>query len=221
MGMNKLVLLLLSVFAILPALAQSGNGSTEPEVETLFGSSEFTSGGYGGPELKLTSIDKGEFGLLVGGRGGWIINSVFSVGGGGYGLVTSHEVEGYRVSEPRIKEVYLRAGWGGLFIEYINNSNEVVHFTINALIGGGGAAYTASIDEIIDDENDDLSDKTYESSGFFLAEPGITADVNFTRFFRVSIGASYRIVSFLDLSQHESSDLGGPSFNICFKFGSF
>ena len=36
-------------------------------------SGKVESGGFGGPTLKVTKM-KGESGLLIGGRGGWIIN---------------------------------------------------------------------------------------------------------------------------------------------------
>ena len=38
-----------------------------------------------GPAIRFTQID-GDFGVLVGGRGEWIINHRFVLGGGGYGL---------------------------------------------------------------------------------------------------------------------------------------
>jgi hypothetical protein len=51
--------------------------------ETLF-SGNVEHGGFGGPVVKFTQI-KDEFGVLVGGRGGWIINHSFVLGAGGYG----------------------------------------------------------------------------------------------------------------------------------------
>lgn len=42
--------------------------------------------GFGGPVVKATRIhDQGA--LMVGGRGGWIINHTLAIGGGGYGVV--------------------------------------------------------------------------------------------------------------------------------------
>jgi len=189
--------------------------------ETLFGNGEITHGGYGGPELKVTQIN-GEWGLAVGGRGGWIISSSLSLGGGGYGIVTKHLVD-YDYTQDPNAEIRLNVGWGGAFIEYINSSNKMIHFTANTLIGAGGASY------FIHDNNDRWDDEhdLNQNSSFFVIEPGITADINLFQFFRISVGASYRFVSGLELFNTdgslltESKDLIGPSFNLCFKFGDF
>ena len=55
------------------------------EVETVL--TEPTShGGFGGPVMAFTSI-RGVFGVMLGGRGGWIINHQFVIGGRGAALV--------------------------------------------------------------------------------------------------------------------------------------
>src|SRR4051812_32899151 len=43
-------------------------------------------GGYGAPEVRVTSI-AGSPGILFGSQGGWIHDHVFVLGGAGYGLV--------------------------------------------------------------------------------------------------------------------------------------
>jgi len=195
--------------------------SSQAEEETLFGNGRITHGGYGGPELKVTQIN-GEWGLAVGGRGGWIINSSLSLGGGGYGVVTKHNVD-YNYSQDQNADIRLNVGWGGAFIEYINSSNKVIHFTVNSLIGAGGASYILYEDSNRWDDYNTLK----ESSAFFVIEPGFTTDINLFKFFRISLGASYRFVSGLELFNTDGSlltdnkDLIGPSFNLCFKFGEF
>jgi hypothetical protein len=156
-------------------------------------------------------------GLLVGGRGGWIINSSFSIGGGGYGLVTSPKINDYPTFYDD-SSAYLRVGWGGLFLEYINSSNKLIHFTVNALVGAGGASYTRSFH---DGMNWDNSGWVYESTLFLVVEPGATVDLNVAKFFRISLGASYRFVSGVELSRTANKDLSGPSANLAFKFGKF
>jgi len=61
------------------------------EEETLLGGG-FESGGYGGPVVKFTNV-KGEFAVMAGGYGGWLINHSLMLGGGGYGLVTHHYLD--------------------------------------------------------------------------------------------------------------------------------
>jgi hypothetical protein len=58
--------------------------------QTLVGNGEISNGGFGGPVIKYTQI-KNEPAILVGGRGGWIINHTFVIGGGGYGLANQIE----------------------------------------------------------------------------------------------------------------------------------
>jgi hypothetical protein len=207
----KFKLLIISIIFI--AFGTSLYSQNEPK--TLFGNGDIRSSGYGGPEIKVTQVNGGEWGLLVGGRGGWIINSTFSIGGAGYGLVTNHKVPNYITIHQ--KEVYLRYGMGGLFLEYINSSDEIFHFTINSMIGAGGAVYTSKINEIINGNRDYV----YESSAFFVFEPGATVDINLLRNFRIGLGASYRIISFLELPNTTNKDLGGVSVNLVFKFGTF
>lgn len=189
--------------------------------ETLFGNGKITHGGYGGPELKVTQFND-DWGLAFGGRGGWIINSAFSIGGGGYGIVTKHTVD-YDYSKDPNADIRLNVGYGGLFLEYINSSNRVVHFTVNALIGAGGASYGVYDEDDRWDNYDDIK----ESSPFFVLEPGITAEVNVFKFFRISAGVSYRWASGAELFNTDGTlltddnDISGMSANICFKFGSF
>jgi hypothetical protein len=197
-------------------LASDGNSRNE---ETLFGGGEIRHGGYGGPEMKVSQIN-GNTALFLGGRGGWIINGTFSIGLGGYGLVTNHTISNYFLKDTAC---YLRVGYGGLFLNYTNESDKLIHFTINALIGAGGAAYTRSWDYSWDWHNDDDCDGkwSYEHSAFFIFEPGVGIELNLTGWMRVEAGASYRFVSNLDLSRTTNKDLSGLSGNLIFKFGSF
>ncbi|TAL70849.1 MAG: hypothetical protein EPN82_00670 [Bacteroidetes bacterium] len=214
--MKRIVIILIVLVLFYPLTTEAALlWQDTDESETLFGNGEITHGGYGAPELKLTQI-QGELGLMVGGRGGWIINSTISLGGGGYGLVTSHQIAGYK--PPFDTTAYLRVGYGGLFVEYINNSNKLIHFTVNTLIGAGGASYTK---EFHDGMNWDNNNWIYESTPFFVVEPGATIDLNVAKFFRISLGASYRFVSGVDLSRTTNKDLSGPSANLAFKFGKF
>ncbi|MFP4529509.1 MAG: hypothetical protein ACLFQX_13260 [Candidatus Kapaibacterium sp.] len=211
--MRKILILIFMIAISATAYSQDG-------MQTLFGDEGLKSGGYGGPELKMTQAQGGT-GLLVGGRGGWIINSTISVGGGGYGLVTEHPIENYfDVTSPYYgKDAYLRYGYGGFIVEYINNSNSLVHFTANMLIGGGGASYTHSFNDIINHNDHDW--RTLENTTFFVFEPAVMADINITSFFRIGVGASYRLVSGVELSQTTNEDIGGFSGNMIFKFGAF
>ncbi|MFA6570316.1 MAG: hypothetical protein WCT77_03690 [Bacteroidota bacterium] len=231
--MKKLLVLFMFVFLSFPIFAQDDNNKqngkeNSQKIETLFGNDEFHSGGYGGPEIKFSpfkNAGKQKLGILVGGRGGWIVNSVFSIGGGGYGLVTSPEV--YRKTSPllggRDSVYYLRMGYGGMFFEYINSSSSLFHFTVNCLIGAGGASTTLSMKDMMNQNGNYDNDHNWveDASAFFIVEPGAMVEMNVTSFFRLGMGASYRFVSGLDMKNVTDSDLSNYSLNLIFKFGKF
>lgn len=214
--MKKIFLFLFAIVIVFPLYSQE-NSKEGPKEQTLFESGSYKSGGYGAPEVKFTNVND-KFGVLVGGRGAWILNSTFAIGGAGYGLVTSHSISDYFTREDTV--AYLRTGYGGLYLSYINSSSELVHFTINTLIGAGGASYTSSISDLLNDNNRHDS-KVYESSAYFIFEPQLGMEINVVKVFRIELTAGYRFISGLELSRTKSSDLSGFSGGIAFKFGSF
>ncbi len=169
------------------------------EAETLIGG-DLKSGGFGGPVVKLTKIDS-EFGVVVGARGGWILNDSFVLGGGIYGVANEHLLD--RGSDLG----NLVMGYGGLELEYILRPNKVAHVSVSVLVGGGAAQW----DGIGPSDEDP----------FFVTEPGLNVLVNITRFMRMGFGASYRFVDGVDLPELDDAALGGPSGVITFKFGGF
>lgn len=182
----------------------------EYEEETLF-QGEIVHGGFGGPVVKFTQV-KDEFGVLVGGRGGWIINHTLSLGGGGYGLANQIAgPEGLPYVEP-----ILSLGYGGFEMEYICRSGRLLHSTVSLLIGAGGVGYV---------EGDkgcclDREDKENLDS-FFIVEPSFQVELNVSSFLRMDLGIGYRFVSGVETEDLSNSDIGGPSLNLIFKFGRF
>jgi hypothetical protein len=188
-----------------------------PQEETLL-EGGIESGGFGGPAVKFTQI-KNEFGVLVGGYAGWLINHTVMLGGGGYGLVNKIRAgdEAQEVYQSFIgRPVNIEMGYGGVVLEYINNSNSLVHFAFNTLIGAGGVTYN-------DRENDwEWNDNNNRpTDAFFIVEPELKAELNITTFFRINVGGSYRFVSGINIIGLKNSDIAGPSANITFKFGKF
>jgi hypothetical protein len=156
----------------------------------------FESGGFGAPVVKFSQLD-GEFALFVGGRGGWIINHTFVLGGGGYGLVNDIDTNGDGVRD-------LEMGYGGFELEYINRSDKLIHFTAYLLIGGGGLSGLAVLEESV-----------------FVLEPALNGELNVTDYFRFHAGAGYRWVSGVDSPGVDSSDLSSFYAQITLKFGTF
>ena len=158
------------------------------------------SGGMGAPVVKFTEIAS-EFSLLIGGRGGWIINSTFLLGGAGYGLANDVDLDGL---PPRRDMDF---GYGGFEMEYINSSNRLIHFTIQALIGGGGL--TTRVQNI------------WESEAVFVLEGGANLMLNVTDYFRIGLGGGYRWVTDVDIPILSNAAMSAPYFAMTFKFGKF
>ena len=198
----------LSLFSILCVIAISIMAQGETLEQTLI-SGEIESGGFGGPVLKVTEFN-GDVGLLVGGRGGWIINHTFVLGGGGYGLTTD-------IDAP-MRYHYLNVGYGGGIVEYIVLSDKLIHFSVNTLIGAGGVNYRERYWDWDDDLDLDLDD----ADDFFVVEPGVDLMLNVAPVFRVGVGVSYRHVYGIDeLKGLSDSDMSGLSTTFTFKFGKF
>lgn len=191
------------------------------ENKTLFGSN-VTHGGFGGPEMKFTNLGN-DFGILMGGKGAWIINKKFYIGGGGYGLTTDYNIDNYEHSDynPNYDgEVNLRTGYGGMIFGYINNQENLLHFSAELLIGGGGATY--SNDNIWSNHNNNNYDfEIYENDIYFVLEPSLYLEMNVTNFMVMGVGGSYRFVNGLEMTRTNDADLSGFSGNIVFKFGKF
>jgi hypothetical protein len=194
-------LLLLSIIAAgvlgAPALADE---------KTLLGDmSEIDHGGFGGPVVKFTQVD-GAFAVLSGGRGGWIIDHRFVLGGGGYGMVTRHKAKGLvDTSGESISGQDLEMGYGGGILEVIIASDQLIHFSTELLIGAGGVT----------------TSEGSEDDAFFVAEPGVNLMLNITKFFRMGFGASYRFTAGAKFGEIDSGDLSGGTAVLTFKFGSF
>ncbi len=183
--------------------------SVQEQPRTLVGE-PLHSGGFGALELKWGRLT-GEDALFVGGRGGWIINHSFVLGGGGYGLVSQDIRVIPAGGSPR--DCRLEMGYGGLELEYVYRSLDVVHGSVLLLLGAGSAGY-----------RDRGWDRTIASDAFFVMEPGLTVELNVIRSFRIALGGSYRFVTGFDLPDLptvHNKDLDGLTGSLAFKFGSF
>lgn len=112
------------------------------------------SGGYLGPGWKISSIDN-DLGILIGGRGGWVINRTFMLGCGIYWLASDIDIT---MSESGLMEDNeLKMRYGGFVMEYIIMPDWLVHLSAHSLLGYGRVKY---------DPQDSYKDH------FFVLEPG-------------------------------------------------
>lgn len=197
--------------AFLMVLASLLIASSLPAQETLIsGDVEF--GGYGGPFIQFTRVN-GEFGLLVGGGGGLIIDHTVSLGGAGYGLTNDVSEESAPAGRP-----YINLAYGGGFIQYIHRSDDLMHLTGALLIGGGGVGYRAAYGGYVEGRTysaDEMND------AFFILEPSVDGVLNVAKNVRISVGVGYRYVSGIEVPGLSNSDIAGPSARLMFSFGSF
>lgn len=180
-------------------------GVSWAQEQTLVGKN-IENGGYGGLVWKLTSI-KGNSAILAGARGGWILNHTFAIGGGGYSTISDIKAEVFTEdNEPW----YIILDYGGLELEYIHNSDKLVHMTFHTLIGGGQVRLVQ-----------DHSDYEIASDNLFVIEPSLDVDLNITNWFRLGVGISYRLVTGLDSDIVNNSDVSGVNGLLILKFGKF
>ena len=182
--------------------------------ETLISSNKFISGGFGGPVLKYTEFNS-TGAMIVGGRGGWIINHSFILGGGGYGLTTQVPVD---VLEGDIiikdaDDLYIM--YGGFEMEYIFRPLKAIHLSIYTLIGGGSIGYRSEFQDNYNGCNYNMG------KSFFIAEPAVNLELNVTTFFHLAFGASYRYTNGANYKLIKDDDIRGFSGVVTFKFGKF
>jgi hypothetical protein len=192
---KTLVLLFVLVFCVSAALA---------EQQTLI-SGKVENSGYGGVLLRSAAVkDKG--GIMLGGEGAWLINRTFFVGGAGVGMASNLKASDFNPAKPGD----LTYAYGGIKAGMIINSDKLTHPVVHLLVGYGSVGYTPS------------GGTTTDKSNIMVIEPGIDYEINIAPFFRVALGASYRMVTGVDSTAGLSnSDLGGLSLGITLKWGGF
>ncbi len=195
--------LILSVFA----------ASVSGQERTVF-SGDVEHSGFGGPVVKFSRIDEQNV-LLVGGRGGWILNHTLAIGGGGYGVVTELDapIGSLGVWDSPMD---IEFGYGGVEIEYILNSNALAHYSVYALIGGGATNFVKDAGKVTN-SNEQVGETDY----LFVIEPAINGEFNIAPWFRLNAGVSWRLVSGVEKEYLDNGDYSGPAANITFKFGKF
>ncbi|WP_163996530.1 hypothetical protein [Pyxidicoccus caerfyrddinensis] len=186
--------------------ASDGSPGSRPEQQTLLGG-DFEHGGYGGPSATYSRM-LGSNVLLVGGRGAWLLDGRFGVGGAVNGLIPMQSAFPVRTGE----RYDLRLGYGGLWLEYVFTPHRVLHSTVGVLLGGGWLGRR---------HGEFPGEETLGFDALFAVEPTVTTEVNVLSFFRVGAGISYRYLGGVDLEGMKSSDLSNFAGTLFFKFGSF
>ena len=191
---NILILFCLTLIYTIRISAQ------DEEIQTLFGHKPLKITGFGCPFMNFTAFDK-EFAYMMGGGGGILLND-FLIGGYGIGLANTLLFDS--------SDEEISFGHGGFWLGYQVMPNKILHSVIQVQLGWGGLSRKDRSGALIDN-----LDK------LFVITPIIEAEMNITRFLRIGLGGSYRIVAFADNSILSSSDMSGLGVNLAFKFGWF
>ncbi|SNS54620.1 hypothetical protein SAMN05421640_0608 [Ekhidna lutea] len=205
----------MSFFAVAQTYVDTHDPDDE-EIKSLL-SKQNDLNAFGAADLKVGDL-KRERALLVGAYGGFIINRRYLFGVAGYGLVTNVEFEGLVQGQTDEKKLNLHGGYGGVLIGWTIAHKELVHISIPIVLGAG------SFDVVDKDffvNNPADSEFTIESSVFFVAEPGLEAEFNITKYFRLGAGLTYRYISGVELENVKDDEITGTTAIISFRFGRF
>lgn len=215
--------LLVLTSCALVTLSMQAQTSTEEPLRTLIGGQDdLHHGGWGAPTTHYTRVmDKDA--LLVGLRGGWLINHRVTIGLAGQGLVTpianpaydAYLVEHGELLQPK-STFYM--GYGGLLIEPIIAYASPVHVSLPLIIGAGGCGYgyKSRYTEQVHD-----FDYREDMQAFFVVEPGVELEMNLIPLVRLGVGASYRYTTDIDLPETSADALRGFNAGVSIKIGRF
>lgn len=234
--MKAFITILPALFMSLPLVAQNEENSDDivfvhhrksrhwnnDDIKTL-SQNHFHSGGFGAVSFRGSEF-MDEAIVLVGFRGGWIINRSLAIGVEGHGLVPTAEFDEVQPDRNGV----LLGGYGGMFLEPIFFSNEVVHVTFPI---SGGAGWLGFHDDWEEEDNNngtppnpgqtETLEEIIEDDVFWYVEPGIAVELNVARHFRIGMGVSKRFTQGLDLEFADAGDFENLNYFMTLKFGKF
>ncbi|MDD5570007.1 MAG: hypothetical protein PHD97_02515 [Bacteroidales bacterium] len=178
------------------------------EIKTIF-KGKVKHGGYGGISFGYSLINNKDA-LSAGVQLAWIINHSFCIGFAGSGFVNDYKFYNNYSSNN------LAGGYGGLLFETIFLPKFPVHISVPVLIGAGGISYN---DNSYLSYNDDYYVK--DADAYLIVEPGIQLELNLVKCIRLSLGATYRYTSSINLFNTPRQVLDGLTTGFTIKFGKF
>lgn len=165
-----------------------------------------TFSGFGGPMYEFSDID-GDFVLSMGGGGALLINQQVFLGGYGMGLVTS--IQRPVASEQVSEDMSINFGHGGLWLGYIHQPYQLIHFGFSAKVAGGGI-------DLQDADHVSLAD-----DAVFVLTLQPEVEVNVLKWFKVNAGIGYRWVTGVNLAGFTNQDFSHMAGSIRLMFGWF
>jgi hypothetical protein len=181
---------------------------------TLINTKISSTGVFGGPIVKYTNIDQNGS-VLLGVRGGYIINHSLIVGIGMYGLVSDVMPAVEKIDERISFDDKLRLMYGGIEMGYVFEPLDLLHFSLNTLFGVGNVSYNNTT------ESDAIGGGHHTGESFFVIEPNAGLELNLTNFMRLETVISYRISTGLKYPYLSNNNISGVGGMLTLKFGQF
>lgn len=203
---KSIVFILISFFSIL-GMAQEDDGYVE-----FNDRNNVVHGVYLGLTMRYGEVDDAD--TYIGGiKVAYVANQQFEVGFEGNFIYSDQDVFNTALS----RREDLIGAYGGLHLEPIFFSKSRVNLSFPLLVGAGGIGV---IDDNFDEDFDeDLTEDDFDA--IFVAEPGISALFNISRYLQIEAGVKYRFTSKINLVNSPVDRLNGFSGGIGIKVGVF
>jgi hypothetical protein len=191
------------------------NVSGEYNQSTLL-SADTDYSGYGFLSVGFSKFYENDFGVLIGAGGGLLINHSIVIGIAGFGNTVDLDQNPEFDNQQNSLFAY-----GGGYVEYIFFPEWMIHFSASVLVGSGVVAVFEESSQAIGGMVEDKF-HTLISDDVFVLEPAIYGQLNIARWFRITVGISYRLVYGLNMIPGAvSSDYKFLSGSIALQFGWF
>jgi len=223
--MNKVIYVFITLF--FTVIFANSQEATQPKY-LLSGNGKVVVSGFGGPTVGFSAIED-NLAVFTGGGGAVLLNQKVFFGGYGEGLSTIHERDPFTiVNASGFKEEYtdLRTefGHGGFWLGYIHQSHKAIHLAASTKVGWGGAS-------LIDKSDWKKHDGDLVTDNVFVLTPQLEVELNMLRWFKINIGAGYRLVSGFGktyenidgerVKYFDEADFSQPELTVSFLFGGF
>lgn len=171
-------------------------------------------GVYVGINMGVGEID-GENAYMGGLKIAYVANQQFEVGFASNFLYSEQDI--YNNSLSRYED--LIAVYGGLHLEPILFSKNRVNLSFPLLLGAGAVGYVDNKFRHDDDFEEELTEDDFDA--VFVAEPGVNALFNISRYLQIEAGVKYRFTSKIDLPPTRITRINGFTAGIGIKVGIF
>lgn len=171
----------------------------------------FESGAFGAPVLKYTKLVN-QSALVIGGKGGWVINKRFVLGAGIYALASN--VKSPVFDQQSGQSVMLNFNYGGLELGFLLLRQSKFNLALDMLFAGGGIEYYAR------DKN--KTNGSFGNESLLVWEPQLSFETELFKWFHLDAGVSYRMISsYVELNKVTKDNMQGINFLLTFKFGTY